>query len=44
MSTEQTIEILTGDSGTAFCPDVVNAFLKFQEETQLFERLTARDV
>ena len=44
MSEEQTIEILTGGSGTAFCPEVVNAFLKFQEESDLFEQLKARDL
>tara|TARA_R110002049_G_scaffold2750_8_gene22235 strand:+ start:178413 stop:179828 length:1416 start_codon:yes stop_codon:yes gene_type:complete len=44
MSAEQIIDILRSESGTAFCPDVVTAFLQVQDESNLIENLKARSV
>ncbi len=42
MSAEQTLAIITADSGSAFCPEVVEAFAHYQDSCNLFEQLKNR--
>lgn len=42
MPPEKVLGIVSGDRGTAFCPQVVDAFLYFQEQTSLFDRLSSK--
>lgn len=43
MPAEKVMSIISGDAGSAFCPVVVDAFLEFQNQSHLFDRLAARD-
>ena len=42
MAPEKILDVICGDRGTAFCPDVVDAFVEYQAETKLFARLKER--
>ena len=43
MSAEQVIETVSNESGTSFCPDVVAALRKYQDETGQLESLKSRN-
>ena len=44
MPAEQALEIIRADTGTAFCPEVSEAFMQYQDKTDLFDRLKQRSV
>lgn len=42
MPAEQALAIIQGDTGSAFCPEVSEAFMQYQADSNLFERLGQR--
>lgn len=43
MPAEKALAIIKGDTGTAFCSEVSEAFMQYQENTNLFDRLKQRN-